>query len=373
MAEKHHRSHRGRIFVRHHAPSIVAIVLIVLTFASIFGFSLPETPPAQEVLHSIADSFRETGADDGHAAIQICKRLWQQIEDKENAEAAEAAKTTDSGIAFAREKRIVARHVPRQLTAGEIEVLGPAPAHYPSLERTFNTPAQDWLHHAAELSRWLIATCADDIDKSALKAVIEIASESWFIEENAYQELYRALHSGLLPDSAIELTPEEESDALLMACVAHPEARGMTNIVEIACVVQAIINRKDSPLYPDTIYGVISSPNQMAYRPGMGTVDNYTGVDYLAIARDVLYRNKLSAEGYRNVGIVLPPEYVNWRGDGKHNFFKTQGGVTWDYSLPDPYTMDLEGAAAVTAEQAAMVAMTAMPVLSEEEALARLS
>ena len=39
------------------------------------------------------------------------------------------------------------------------------------------------------------------------------------------------------------------------------------------------------------------------------------------------------------LGRVLPPEYLFFGGDGKHNTFRTEwdGGEYWDWSWPSPY------------------------------------
>ena len=57
------------------------------------------------------------------------------------------------------------------------------------------------------------------------------------------------------------------------------------------------------------------------------------------LALDVIDRWQREKQGETDVGRVLPPEYLFFGGDGKHNTFRTEwdGGEYWDWSWPSPY------------------------------------
>ena len=56
-------------------------------------------------------------------------------------------------------------------------------------------------------------------------------------------------------------------------------------------------------------------------------------------AADFIDRWQREKQGETDVGRVLPPEYLFFGGDGKHNTFRTEwdGGEYWDWSWPSPY------------------------------------
>ena len=132
-----------------------------------------------------------------------------------------------------------------------------------------------------------------------------------------------------------------ESDVIAMAKTMYNEARGIQSKTEIACIGWTILNRVDAGSaagYRDSIYGVITQPQQFAYSAGAPTVSDY-GYDLVALARDVLDRWSREKAGQTDVGRVLPKDYQWYAGDGKHNYFRDEyrGGSRWDYSLPSPY------------------------------------
>lgn len=133
----------------------------------------------------------------------------------------------------------------------------------------------------------------------------------------------------------IEEVPEvmiDEADVEMLAKLVWGEARGCS-VTEQAAVIWTVLNRVDSedPVFPDTIQGVVTQPNQFhGYDP-----DYPVEPDKAELARDVLTRWLTGGEGR-----VLPKEYVFFHGDGLHNHFRIEykhNGQYWDWSLDSPY------------------------------------
>lgn len=128
---------------------------------------------------------------------------------------------------------------------------------------------------------------------------------------------------------------EHDQDILLaLARTVWGEARGCTT-TEQAAVVWCVLNRVDSPDFPDNILEVLEQPNQFSgYDP-----ENPVWPEMLALVEDVLDRWDMEKTAVGDVGRVLPKEYVFFEGDGRHNYFRTEyrGGMTWDWSLNSPY------------------------------------
>ena len=133
----------------------------------------------------------------------------------------------------------------------------------------------------------------------------------------------------------IELVSYFTSEEIIMvAQTLWAECRGITNTTEKACVVWTIVNRVDAG-DSDTISGVLRKPHQFAWRSDLSYTD-----ELYDLAEDVLMRWNLEKNGYSDVGRVLPKDYLWFRGDGNHNYFRNQyeGNFDiWDYSLPSPY------------------------------------
>lgn len=148
-------------------------------------------------------------------------------------------------------------------------------------------------------------------------------------------------------EAASVATPQEEPEivwtdmdevyAIFVAKTLWGECRGCAPM-EQAAVVWCVLNRVDStdPWLPDDIVAVITQPRQFAgYSP-----DNPVTDDLLNMARDVLRRWYAEKLGVKDVGRVLPREYLSFHGDEKkqHNLFTVDGsGAYWGWSLPDPY------------------------------------
>ena len=125
-----------------------------------------------------------------------------------------------------------------------------------------------------------------------------------------------------------------ENDIISVAKVLYSECRGVKSDTQKACVVWAICNRVDS--YGTSIQSVINSKGQFRYNRNSPIQTNLYN-----IAKDVLERWSKEKSGEKNVGRVLPKNYLYFHGDGKVNYFKTSHKkpyTVWNYSLPSPYS-----------------------------------
>lgn len=141
----------------------------------------------------------------------------------------------------------------------------------------------------------------------------------------------------------VTVAPEEQdgpSDAAVaLAKTVWGEARGCSR-TEQAAVAWCVLNRVDSPQFPDTVEAVCSQRTETVkqfdgYDPG-----NPVEEDILTLCEDVLGRWELEKLGVGSVGRVLPADYLFFEGDGKHNYFRKdyiKTGETWDWSLSSPY------------------------------------
>lgn len=125
-----------------------------------------------------------------------------------------------------------------------------------------------------------------------------------------------------------------EEDVIALAKVLYSECRGVPSTMEQACVAWTACNRVDAGR-ADTIYEVLTAPNQYAY-------NEYCVVDeeLYNLALDVLTRWNSEKNGFENVGRVLPSDYLYFHGSDGRNWFRNafSGDFdTWDYSLDNPY------------------------------------
>ena len=114
------------------------------------------------------------------------------------------------------------------------------------------------------------------------------------------------------------------------------EARGCSE-TEQAAVIWCILNRVDSSIryMPDNIIDVVTQKHQF-----LGYVETFPVTEEIReLVIDVLTRWEMEKAGVENVGRVLPPEYMWFHGDGRHNHFRDsyKGGNRWDWSLDSPY------------------------------------
>ena len=114
------------------------------------------------------------------------------------------------------------------------------------------------------------------------------------------------------------------------------EARGCSE-TEQAAIIWCILNRVDSSIryMPDNIIDVVTQKHQF-----LGYVKTFPVTKKIKkLVIDVLTRWEMEKAGVENVGRVLPPEYMWFHGDGRHNHFRDsyRGGNRWDWSLDSPY------------------------------------
>ena len=142
----------------------------------------------------------------------------------------------------------------------------------------------------------------------------------------------------------IEGAPEyeklySESDIEIAAKIILKEAEsikdncGVSGDCHRAAVIWCILNRVDAG-YGD-FEEVATAPNQFAYYQNTRIVK-----EFYELAEDVLDRWSQEKAGIKDVGRVLPQDYLWFRGNGKVNIFRnTYKGdyKIWDWSLPDPY------------------------------------
>ena len=128
-----------------------------------------------------------------------------------------------------------------------------------------------------------------------------------------------------------------DADVDALAKTLWGEARGIESDMEKAAVVWCVLNRVDdeSGLFPDTIVEVVTAPYQFDGYAADNPVEEH--LEWLV--KDVLIRWASEKEGHKDVGRVLPKDYVYFLGDGRHNYFTVEwlGDEEWDWSLPNPY------------------------------------
>lgn len=129
--------------------------------------------------------------------------------------------------------------------------------------------------------------------------------------------------------------PEVE-DVEMLAKLIWGEARGIPSTTEKAAVVWCVLNRVDSPKYPDTVAEVVTQRHQFV---GYKT-SNPATEEFIEIARDVLVRWYSEKNGTSDVGRVLPKDYLYFTGDGVRNYFTAEwssSAVKYGWTLPSPY------------------------------------
>lgn len=127
-----------------------------------------------------------------------------------------------------------------------------------------------------------------------------------------------------------------DADAVYLAQCLWGEARGVPSQTEQAAVVWCVLNRVAHPGFPDTVYAVLTAPNQFI---GFST-GHPVDPALLALAQDVLGRWARERSGETGVGRVLPENYLWFSADGRgHNAFRSEfrGGAVWGWTLDSPY------------------------------------
>lgn len=150
------------------------------------------------------------------------------------------------------------------------------------------------------------------------------------------------IYEPVTPDEFI-LLPEDlacldgpERDICFIAQTIFGEARGMSKY-EMSLVAWCIINRADSPNFPNTIEGVVSQSGQFhGY-----SEDNPIEKTCYEIAKDVYIRWNMENQVVGSVGRTLPKDYLFFYGKDGHNKFRiaNTGAGYWDFTdvYPNPY------------------------------------
>ncbi len=126
-----------------------------------------------------------------------------------------------------------------------------------------------------------------------------------------------------------------EDDVEMLAKLVWGEARGVDSTAQKAAVIWCVLNRVDSPRFPNTIAEVVTQRHQFTgYSESFPVTSELSG-----IAEDVLIRWYQEKAGADNVGRTLPSEYLFFVGDGVRNYFSEElrSQDYYDWSLPSPY------------------------------------
>ena len=127
---------------------------------------------------------------------------------------------------------------------------------------------------------------------------------------------------------------EHDEELAMLAKLIYREARSVNCATQQAAVVWCVLNRVDSPEYPNSIAEVVTQKNQFAYSARTPVMQEYKD-----LATDVFARWQFEKLGYADVGRVLPKEYLFFTGYAGKNRFRTafRGGTRWDWSRPSQY------------------------------------
>lgn len=133
---------------------------------------------------------------------------------------------------------------------------------------------------------------------------------------NDYETFDEALEraKSTIPDELVELAGR----------AIWGEAGGIQDEAQRAAVVWCACNRADAW---DMELGEVLTVDQFHGLAIRGEVPS----QHIELARDVLARWTLEAEGWQDVGRVLPEQYLYFYGDGRINHFSTEygGGEYW--------------------------------------------
>ena len=125
----------------------------------------------------------------------------------------------------------------------------------------------------------------------------------------------------------------DEEQAIALAQLMWAEARGCSER-EQSLVAWTVLNRVDVEYDGRTdFWSILTEPDQFAYNCN----NPFLKYEY-NIAVDVLQRWAAEKNGVVDSGRTLPKGYLYYYGDGKHNYFSTDGqsDELW-FGLGDPY------------------------------------
>ena len=101
---------------------------------------------------------------------------------------------------------------------------------------------------------------------------------------------------------------------MLCNVVAHEYGAYWVPVEEKALIVEVIMNRVNSPLFPDTIYGVLTQKNQF---PGLLSL-----IELGTFSSQVTDSVKEAVDLYLSDPSQFDHGYLFFSGDGKRNYFR---------------------------------------------------
>lgn len=118
-----------------------------------------------------------------------------------------------------------------------------------------------------------------------------------------------------VPDAGISGLPISESDFILLCnVVAHEAGSYWIGPYEKAYVAEVVMNRVNSPLYPNTIYGVLTQPYQFSGSGAYVNLGTYSGYVTEAVKEAVML--------YFTEPDSFTQGYLSFYGDGIRNYFR---------------------------------------------------
>lgn len=132
-------------------------------------------------------------------------------------------------------------------------------------------------------------------------------------------------NSDIFTPEKIAKTYTDDGTAAKIAQVIWAEARGLSPYHK-SLVAWCILNRYDMGLYGETIDAVITAPYQFAYK-----ASNPVTQEDFDIALDVLIRWQSERYLLTSSGRTLPKQFVNFRGDGKLNWYTDRAGNKFSF------------------------------------------
>lgn len=111
----------------------------------------------------------------------------------------------------------------------------------------------------------------------------------------------------------VEETVSDADFILLCNIVGHESGSDWITTYDKAKVVEVVMNRVKSPLYPDTIYGVITQPNQFSGAWSYCDMNVYSDEVTDSVKESVSYYFKHNNEFQHG--------YMGFLGDGTQNYF----------------------------------------------------
>lgn len=183
----------------------------------------------------------------------------------------------------------------------------------------------------------LITAAGGASDATDTKDTLYIAAAQGNYDSGNYKE---PEITNLLYTESKETTWQEaaQPEIEMLAKLLWGEADVVKSTTQKAAVIWCVLNRVDAENEygcPDTIAEVITFPGQFS-----GWDEDHPATEeYKKLAEDIIGRWLAEKNGAKNVGRVLPVDYLWFTGDGKVNTFTNEwrGGDVWDWSLPSPY------------------------------------